>query len=251
MADFDNKVVIVTGAASGIGLACATLFGQHGARVVISDVDDKKGEQAVAQVQEAGVQAAYKACNVAKPEQVEALVQFALDTYGGLHVMVNNAGIGGAQAPTAEHPLDAWQQVIDINLSGVFYGTRYAIPAILKSGGGAIVNVASILGAVAFANSVAYVAAKHGVVGLTRTTALEYSAKGIRVNAVGPGFIRTPLLSSLEEQPEVMEMLIRAHPIGRLGEPHEVAELVVWLASDRASFCTGNYYAVDGGYLAQ
>ncbi|MFQ3567627.1 MAG: glucose 1-dehydrogenase [Aggregatilineales bacterium] len=251
MADFDNKVVIVTGGASGIGLACAKLFGRHGARVVISDIDGDKGEQAVKQVQEGGAQAAYQSCNVAKPEQVEALVQFALETYGGLHVMVNNAGIGGAQAPTADYPLDSWQQVIDINLSGVFYGTRYAIPAILKSGGGAIVNIASILGAVAFANSVAYVAAKHGVVGLTRTTALEYSAQGIRVNAVGPAFIRTPLLSVLEDQPEVMEMLVKAHPIGRLGEPHEVAELVVWLASDRASFCTGNYYAVDGGYLAQ
>lgn len=251
MADFDNKVVIVTGGASGIGLACAKLFGRHGARVVISDIDSEKGEQAVRQVQEAGGQAAYRSCDVAKPEQVEALVQFALETYGGLQVMVNNAGIGGAQAPTADYPLDSWQQVIDINLSGVFYGMRYAIPAILKSGGGAIVNIASILGAVAFANSPAYVAAKHGVVGLTRTTALEYSAQGIRVNAVGPGFIRTPLLAVLEDQPELMDMLVKMHPIGRLGEPDEVAELVVWLASDRASFCTGNYYPVDGGYLAQ
>lgn len=251
MAEFQDKVVIVTGGASGIGLACAEAFAERGASVVISDVDDAKGEAAQKQLAASGAKVSYRRCDVGDPQAVEALVAHAVDTFGQLNVMVNNAGIGGAQAPTAEYPLEAWQKVIDVNLSGVFYGTRYAIPKLLEAGGGAIVNIASILGAVGFANAVAYVAAKHAVVGLTRTVALEYSAKGIRINAVGPAFIRTPLLAALEEQPEVMQALINAHPIGRLGEPREVAELVVWLASERAAFCSGGYYPVDGGYLAQ
>ena len=164
--------------------------------------------------------------------------------------MVNNAGIGGEQAATADYSLESWNQVIAINLSGVFYGTKYAIPAILASGGGAICNIASILGAVGFPQSVAYVAAKHGVVGLTKSAALEYSAQGVRVNAVGPAFIRTPLLSALDDQPEMMQMIQSMHPIGRLGKPEEVAEMIVFLCSDRASFCTGTYYPVDGAYLA-
>jgi NAD(P)-dependent dehydrogenase (short-subunit alcohol dehydrogenase family) len=147
--------------------------------------------------------------------------------------------------------VEGWQKVLSVNLSGVFYCMRYEIPAMLKTGGGAVVNMASILGAVGFAGSPGYVAAKHGIVGLTRNAALEYSAQGIRVNAVGPGFIKTPLLRDLEKDPATMEMLVGLHPIGRLGQPEEVAELVVWLSSDKASFVTGAYYPVDGGYLAR
>ena len=168
---------------------------------------------------------------------------------GGLQLLVNNAGIGGAQAPTGEYPLDGWQRVIDVNLNAVFYGMRYAIPRMLDAGGGAIVNIASILGSVGFANSAAYVAAKHAVVGLTKSAALEYSAKGIRVNAIGPAFIDTPLLSALP--PGAKEALVGAHPIGRLGRSEEVADLTQYLLSDRASFISGSYHLVDGGYCAQ
>ena len=251
MTDFDKRVAIVTGAGSGIGEAIALLLAERGAKVVVSDIDDKNGNYVVKQITDKGGEAVYVNCNVAHPEQVESLVSHAVEHSGGLHVMVNNAGIGGAQAATADYPLDNWQQVIDVNLSGVFYGVKYAVPEIIKAGGGSVVNIASILGAVGFAQSAAYVAAKHGVVGLTKSAALEYSAQGVRVNAVGPAFIRTPLLEAIESDQAMMNMLVGMHPIGRLGESHEVAEIVAWLASDKASFCTGAYYPVDGGYLAQ
>jgi len=172
-----------------------------------------------------------------------------LRQFGKLDIAVNNAGIGGAQQPVGEYPIEAWDKVIAINLSGVFYGMRYQIPAMLKNGAGSIINVASILGSVGFANSAAYVAAKHGVVGLTKSAALEYSAKGIRVNSVGPAFIKTPLLKGLDK--DLLNQLIKVHPIGRLGEADEVAQMFLWLASDKASFATGAYYPIDGGYLAQ
>lgn len=251
MADFDNRVAIVTGSGSGIGEAIALLLAERGAKVVVSDIDDKNGNFVVKKIQELGGDAVYKNCNVAQAEQVEALVNHAVEQFGGLHIMVNNAGVGGEQATTADYNIDNWQKVIDVNLSGVFYGVKYAVPHIINSGGGSIINIASILGAVGFAQSVAYVAAKHGVVGLTKTAALEFSAQGVRVNAVGPAFIRTPLLEAIESDQPMMDMLVRMHPIGRLGESNEVAELVAWLASDKASFCTGAYYPVDGGYLAQ
>jgi NAD(P)-dependent dehydrogenase (short-subunit alcohol dehydrogenase family) len=249
MADLTNKVAIVTGGSSGIGAAVAVLFAQEGAKIVISDINRTLGLEVVTAIQQAGGTAAYQDCNVADPKQVEALVKFAEETYGGLHVMVNNAGIGGEQAGTADYSLDSWHKVIDVNLNGVFYGTKYAIPAILRSGGGSVVNIASILGQVGFPNSVAYVAAKHAVVGMTKVAAMEYSARGVRINAVGPAFINTPLLAGLDEG--LKQMLVGMHPIGRLGESPEVAELVLWLASDKASFCTGAYYPVDGGYLTR
>lgn len=186
-----------------------------------------------------------------KAADCEALVNATVAHYGRLDVACNNAGIGGPSAPTADYPLDGWAQVININLSGVFYGMKYQIAAMLKNGGGSIVNMASILGAVAFANSPAYSAAKHGVLGLTQAAALEYSAQGVRVNSVGPGFIHTPMISGLEADDGVRAFLVGAHPIGRLGKATEVAELVAWLSSDRASFVTGAYYPVDGGYLAR
>ncbi len=171
-----------------------------------------------------------------------------------LDVACNNAGVSGASMPLADYPLDDWARVLGINLSGVFYGMKYQIPAMLQNGGGSIINMASILGAVGFAGSAgsaAYTAAKHGVVGLTQTAALEYGAQGVRVNAVGPGFIHTPMIGRFEDDPATNAMLVAAHPIGRLGRPEEVAELVTWLASERASFVTGAYYPIDGGYLAR
>ncbi len=245
-----NRVALVTGAGSGIGRAIAHGLAAEGARVVVSDLDEAGGAETVAAIEKSGGKATFVRGDVSKPADCEALVGSAVKEFGALHVAVNNAGIGGPSAPTGDYPIDGWDRVIAINLSGVFYGMRYQIPALLDSGGGAIVNVASILGQVGFANSVAYVAAKHGVVGLTRNAALEYAARGVRVNAIGPAFIRTPLIEK-NMTPEARAGLVAKHPIGRLGEPEEVAELVVWLSSDKASFVTGSYYAIDGGYLAQ
>ena len=240
----------MTGAGSGIGRAIAHGLAAEGARVVVSDLDEAGGAETVAAIEKSGGKATFVRGDVSKPADCETLVGSAVKEFGALHVAVNNAGIGGPSAPTGDYPIDGWDRVIAINLSGVFYGMRYQIPALLDSGGGAIVNVASILGQVGFANSVAYVAAKHGVVGLTRNAALEYAARGVRVNAIGPAFIRTPLIEK-NMTPEARAVLVAKHPIGRLGEPEEVAELVVWLSSDKASFVTGSYYAIDGGYLAQ
>jgi NAD(P)-dependent dehydrogenase (short-subunit alcohol dehydrogenase family) len=245
-----DKVAIVTGAASGIGREIALKLGEAGARVVVSDISDDGGHSTVRQITSSGGQAAFFKADTSKPANNEALVAEAVKHFGALHIAVNNAGIGGPQAPTGEYPLDGWDKVIAVNLSGVFYGMRYQIPAMKTAGGGSIVNIASILGQVGFRNSAAYVAAKHGVVGLTKSAALEHAPDKIRVNAVGPGFIRTPLVEKTLDA-AALKALEGMHALGRLGESAEVAELVLWLSSDKASFVTGSYYPVDGGYLAQ
>lgn len=218
--------------------------------MVVADYAEEEGRKAVEEISSTGATASFVSVDVSQAAQCEAMVEHAVSEHGGLHIAVNNAGIGGPQALSGEYPIDGWDQVIGINLSGVFYGMRYEIPAITAAGGGAIVNMASILGSVGIANSVAYVAAKHGVVGMTKSAALEYSAQGVRINSVGPAFINTPLIQeNLDE--EARTGLVSAHPIGRLGEADEVANLVAFLSSGDASFCTGGYYLVDGAYTAQ
>ncbi len=244
-----NKVAVVTGAASGIGRAVAIDYARHGAKVVVSDVNEAGGNKTVELIQAAGGEAFFHAADSSQPDDNKALVDAAVQRYGGLHIACNNAGIGGAEANVGDYPVKEWDKIIAINLSGVFYGMHYQLPAILQAGGGAIVNMASILGQVAMAGHSGYVAAKHGVVGLTRAAALEYSARNVRINAVGPGFIETPILDNLTD--EVRQGLVSLHPIGRLGQPEEVAALVTWLSSEQASFVTGAYYPIDGGYLAR
>ncbi|WP_137152325.1 glucose 1-dehydrogenase [Devosia sp. FKR38] len=247
--DFDGKVAFVTGAASGIGEAIAVQLAARGAKVVVADLKLEAAEGVVKAIKAAGGQAAAVAVDVGKIEQVEKAVQFAVDTYGKLDVAVNNAGIGGRAAPIGDYTFEDWHKVIDVNLNSVFYSLKYEIAAMLKTGGGAIVNMASILGSVAFPNAPAYVTAKHGVVGMTKAAALDYAKKGIRVTAVGPGFIETPLLAALPS--EAHEGLKAVHPIGRLGTSDEVAALTLFLLSDAASNITGSYHVVDGGYTAQ
>lgn len=242
----DNRVALITGGASGIGKATADLFIQEGAKVIITDLNEELGNKVVAEL---GENALFVKANSSSVEDNKKAVEEAVKKFGALHIAVNNAGIGGASAVTGEYPVEEWEKVISINLNGVFYGMRYQLPEIEKVGG-SIVNIASILGSVGFANSSAYSAAKHGVVGLTKAAAWEYGTKGVRINAVGPGFITTPLVQNSLPK-ETLEFLESQHAFNRLGEVKEVAEMILWLASDKSSFATGGYYPIDGGYLAK
>jgi NAD(P)-dependent dehydrogenase (short-subunit alcohol dehydrogenase family) len=248
MASLAGKVALVTGASSGIGLAVARGYAAAGARVVLSDVTEEGGRAAAAEVRRQGGSATFVGADVSSPQACERMVLAAVDAFGRLDCACNNAGIGGEQGPVADYSVEGWNRVLAVNLTGVFLCMKHEIPAMLRTGGGSIVNMASILGAVAFPASPAYVAAKHGVVGLTQSAAIDYADRKLRVNAVGPGFIQTPLLSKLDEA--TTRAIVARHPLGRLGTPEEVAALVVWLSSDEASFVTGSYYPVDGGYLA-
>ena len=248
---FTDKVAIVTGGASGIGLACAQTLARGGAAVVIADRQPQAGEAAVAAIIAAGGSASFLTVDVANPESAEQMVERCVQRHGRLDIAVNNAGISGVRGATGGYQLADWRQVIDVNLNGVFYCLRAELPAMIKQGGGAIVNLASILGSVALAGAPAYVAAKHAVVGLTRAAALDHAVNKIRVNSVGPGFIDTPMIAHALADPVRYANLIDLHPIGRLGYAQDIANMIAFLCSDQAAFITGAYYPVDGGYTAR
>lgn len=247
---FEGKIALVTGGSSGIGRATALAFAREGAKVVIGDIQVEGGERTLQAIKEAGGDAILVKTDVTRPDQVEALIKRAVETYGRLDCAFNNAGFEGAQAPTADYTEEDWDRVISINLKGVWLCMKYEIPQMLKQGSGAIVNTASSAGLVGFRTAPAYTAAKHGVVGLTKTAALDYAPAGIRINAVCPGVIRTPMLERLTGgHPKLEAWLLAQEPVGRAGTPEEVAEAVVWLCSDAASFVTGHPMAVDGGFV--
>jgi NAD(P)-dependent dehydrogenase (short-subunit alcohol dehydrogenase family) len=250
----DGKVALVTGGASGIGRATALTFAREGAKLVIADMNAEGGQQTVHMITENCGEATFVQVDVSQAREVEAMISKAVETYGRLDCAHNNAGIGSRpRAPLHECTEGTWDRVLAINLKGVWLCMKHEIIQMLKQGSGTIVNTASIMGLVgSWSGTAAYNASKHGVVGLTKTAALEYATSGIRVNAVCPGYIQTPLIEeALTSNPALEAQIVARHPVGRMGKPEEIAEAVVWLCSDAASFVTGHTMTVDGGYVAQ
>jgi NAD(P)-dependent dehydrogenase (short-subunit alcohol dehydrogenase family) len=252
MGGLTGKVAIVTGASTGIGRATAFALAAEGAAVVIADVDVTRGAQTAEEIADKGGRALFVETDVADDESVATMVERTVDEFGGLDVAFNNAGIEGTPATTHGCTPDNWHRTLAVNLTGVWSCMRHEIPRMLERGGGSIVNCASVAGLVGFASIPAYTASKHGVVGLTKTAALEYAKDGIRVNAVCPGVIDTEMVDRFTgQQPDAEAALLGSEPIGRLGQPEEIADAVVWLCSPRSSFVTGQAIAIDGGFVAQ
>jgi NAD(P)-dependent dehydrogenase (short-subunit alcohol dehydrogenase family) len=253
MKPLDNKVALITGAAFGIGKATAMAFAREGARVVLSDINAQEGEKVAQEIVKIFDRPAlFVKCDVSKSSEVEKLCQSAVHQFGRIDFAFNNAGIEGQQGLTPECTEENWDKVINTNLKSVWLCMKYQIPIMLKNGGGAIVNCASIAGVVGFPGVPAYTASKHGILGLTKTAALEYAKQGIRVNAVCPGVIQTPMIDRFTHgDSKAAEQMAMGEPVGRLGKPEEIAEAVLWLCSDRASFVTGHPLVVDGGWVAQ
>lgn len=252
MSKLAGRVAIVTGAASGIGEATAVLFADEGASVVVADNDEVRGKQVAGAIHDRGAQAIFVRTDVSKPDDVRAMVRVATETYGHLDVMFNNAGVEGEMnTPTADCTLENWHRVIEINLTGVFLGMKYAIPEMLKSGGGSIINTASVAGLVGFAGSPAYCASKGGIVQLTKCAAIEYATQGIRVNVICPGVVWTPMVErATGGSAETEEAFKALEPVGRFGTPEEIARMALFLACDDSAFCTGAPFIVDGGFVA-
>lgn len=247
--DFSGKVALVTGGASGIGRSVAVKLGQEGALVGVADLKEESAQPVVDEITAAGGNALAIGGDVSDPKNVEAAVDKIVNEFGALHLALNNAGIGGPQGPLEDMDIDAYHQLMGVNLHSVFYGMKYQVPHMLAAGGGSIVNTSSILGLVGTDLVLPYVTAKHGVSGMTKAAAIRYSKDGIRINSVHPGYIDTPILEGVPQ--EQYDGLVSLHPIGRLGQADEVADLVVYLLSNQASFITGSQHAVDGGYLSQ
>ncbi len=247
MTGLASQVALVTGGGSGIGEACAKALAAGGAQVLVADISLESAQRVAREI---GSSADACAADVAAEAQCDAMVAFALERFGRLDIAINNAGVGNKdRSHVADLSTASWRKVLDVNLDGVFFSMRAEIRAMQASGGGAIVNIASVMGSVAVEGASAYVAAKHGVVGLTKAAALDHAADGIRVNAVGPGYVDTAMFADRTDEQRA-EVSTR-HPLGRIARPEEIAAMVVWLASPVASFATGGYYPVDGGYLAR
>ncbi len=248
---FDGKVALVTGSGNGIGRATALAFAREKARIVVSDIDAEAGEETVRMIQGLGSEAIFVKADVGEESDIRALVEAAVKAYGALDCAVNNAGIEGEVLPIADNPVENWERVLRINLTGVWLSMKYEIRQMLKQGGGAIVNMASIEGLIAFPGASPYVAAKHGVNGITKTAALELMQANIRVNSVCPGFIDTAMVDRIKTPVPELEAVISMSPAGRKGRPDEIAEAVIWLCSDKASFVSGHTLTVDGAYVVQ
>lgn len=246
---FKDKVVIITGAGSGIGRSTAIAFAHEGAKVIVSDIDELSGQETVRVIEALSGHAKFIKCDVSKESDVKQLVNQTVQFWGRLDCAFNNAGIEGVPSSTIDCPLENWDRTININLKGVWLCMKYEIPEMLKSGGGSIVNCSSIAGLVGFTTIPAYVASKHGVIGLTQTAALEYAPQKIRVNAVCPGVIHTPMLERFTQGNE--QQMIGQVPMARIGRPEEIAQSVLWLCSEKASYLTGHALTVDGGWTVQ
>jgi NAD(P)-dependent dehydrogenase (short-subunit alcohol dehydrogenase family) len=247
---FESKVVLITGGTSGIGQATALAFAKKGAKVIVAARRVSEGKATVEMIKETGGEAQFVQTDVTKANEVEALIAACITNYGGLDYAVNNAGIGGtAFTPAAEYEEEIWDKVIDINLKGVWLCMKYEIPEMLRRGQGVIVNMSSVAGLRGGEIGVAYHASKHGVIGLTKAAAIEYAAQGVRINAVCPAVIKTPMTDPLFDDKDMTAQVTAKHPMGRVGRPEEVASTVLWLCSEDASFVTGHAHPVDGGFL--